>query len=44
MNVSFCGNELFVLNDWNISICGLYMSEKTVQKMPLMIFVHKRHS
>ena len=25
MKVSFCGNELFVLNDWNISICGLYI-------------------
>ena len=24
--------------------CGVLMSEKTVQKMPLMIFVHKRHS
>ena len=30
--------------DKNDGHCGVLMSEKTVQKMPLMIFVHKRHS
>lgn len=32
MNVSFCGNELFVLNDWNISICGLYVPKRRTNR------------